>query len=86
MRMHIYSSSPAAAAEEAVVPDRRRAGRRDFSNPALIALLREEGDPMEKDIDLPTYSPPARGGEMLPVVVAIVAFWALCAIAVSVRF
>ncbi len=83
MRMHVRSSPPAATDE--VVPDRRRAGRRDYSNPALIALLREEGDPMKSDIELPKYSPPARGGEMLPLVVAAVVFWAVLAVAMSLK-
>jgi hypothetical protein len=81
--MHIDSSPPAATDE--VVHDRRRAGRRDYSNPALIALLREEGDPMETDIELPKYSPPPRGGAMLPLVAAVVAFWAVFAVAVGLR-
>jgi hypothetical protein len=84
MRIHLKSSPPAATDE--VVQDRRRAGRRDYSNPALIALLRDEGDPIESDIELPKYSPPARGGEMLPVVAAVVVFWLMFVVAVSIRF
>ncbi len=62
-----------------VVHDWRRSGR----NPALIA---QEGDPMKTNIELPIYSPPPRGGAMLPLAVAIVVFWALIGVGVRLLF